>query len=141
MEIDFSKIPNPCFLIEEGLLRKNLQLIQSVQDRAGVEIILAFKGFSMWKAFPIVREYIRGAAASGAYESKLAADEMKVLAHTYSPAFHPTDFKKVMENSSHITFNSLTQLARFLPDIKNFSRKISVGIRVNPDFLEAGHIQ
>src|SRR5512133_854857 len=136
MEIDFSKIPNPCFLIEEGLLRKNLRLIQSVKEQAGVQIILAFKGFSMWKAFPIVREYIGGAAASGAYESKLAADEMKALAHTYSPAFHPSDFNKVMENSSHITFNSLSQLERFLPDIKNFSHKISVGIRVNPEFSE-----
>ena len=136
MEIDFLKIPNPCFLIEEGLLRKNLRLIQSVKKQAGVEIILAFKGFSMWKVFPIVREYIQGAAASGAYESKLAADEMKALAHTYSPAFHPSDFNKVMENSSHITFNSLSQLERFLPDIKNFSHKISVGIRVNPEFSE-----
>jgi carboxynorspermidine decarboxylase len=136
MTIDFSKIPNPCFLIEEELLRKNLRLIQSVKEQAGVEIILAFKGFSMWKAFPIVREYISGAAASGAYESKLATNEMKTLAHTYSPAFHPSDFNKVMENSSHITFNSLSQLKRFLPEIKNFSHKISVGIRVNPEFSE-----
>src|SRR5512133_1428227 len=126
MTIDFSKIPTPCYLIEEELLRKNLRLIQSVKEKAGVDIILAFKGFSMWKAFPIVREYISGAAASGAYEARLAADEMKSLAHTYSPAFQSSDFKVVMENSSHITFNSLSQLERFLPDVKSFSRKISV---------------
>ena len=90
----------------------------------------------MWKAFPIVREYIQGAAASGAYEAKLAADEMKTLAHTYSAAFQKSDFNAVMENSSHITFNSLTQLNRFLPDVYNFSRKISVGLRVNPEFSE-----
>ncbi|MCX6239841.1 MAG: carboxynorspermidine decarboxylase [Bacteroidia bacterium] len=136
MTIDFSKIPTPCYLIEEELLRKNLSLIQSVKEEAGVEIILAFKGFSMWKAFPIVREYIKGAAASGAYEARLAADEMKTLAHTYSPAFQPSDFNVVMENSSHITFNSLSQLERFLPDVKKFPRKISVGIRVNPEFSE-----
>ncbi len=136
MTIDFSKIPTPCYLIEEELLRKNLSLIQSVKERAGVEIILAFKGFSMWKAFPIVREYISGAAASGAYEAKLSVDEMKTLAHTYSPAFQLSDFNEVLENSSHITFNSLSQLERFLPDVKNFSRKISVGIRVNPEFSE-----
>ena len=136
MTIDFSKIPTPCYLLEEKLLRKNLRLIQSVREEAGVDIILAFKGFSMWKAFPIVREYISGAAASGAYEAKLAVDEMKTLAHTYSPAFQQSDFNVVLENSSHITFNSLTQLERFLPDVKNFSRKISVGIRVNPEFSE-----
>jgi len=136
MAINFSKIPNPCYIIEEELLRKNLRLIQAVKEQAGVDIILAFKGFSMWKAFPIVREYISGAAASGPYEAKLASDEMKILAHTYSPAFQYSDFKVVLENSSHITFNSLSQLERFLPDVKNFSRKISVGIRVNPEFSE-----
>jgi len=136
MTIDFSKIPTPCYLIEEELLRKNLRLIQSVKEKAGVEIILAFKGFSMWRAFPILREYISGAAASGAYEAKLAADEMKTLAHTYSPAFQRSDFNVVLENSSHITFNSLSQLERFLPDVRNFSRKISAGIRVNPEFSE-----
>jgi len=136
MAIDFSKIPTPCYLLEEKLLRKNLRLIQSVKEEAGVDIILAFKGFSMWKAFPIIREYISGAAASGAYEAKLAVDEMKTLAHTYSPAFQQSDFNVVLENSSHITFNSLSQLERFLPDVLNFSRKISVGIRVNPEFSE-----
>jgi len=136
MAIDFSKIPTPCFLIEEALLRKNLRLIQSVKNQVGVDIILAFKGFSMWKVFPIVREYISGAAASGAYEAKMAVDEMKTLAHTYSPAFQHSDFKVVMENSSYITFNSLSQLERFLPDVQKFSRKISVGIRVNPEFSE-----
>jgi carboxynorspermidine decarboxylase len=136
MSIDFSKIPTPCYLIEEELLRENLRLIKSVKDEAGVEIILAFKGFSMWKAFAIVREYISGTAASGAYEAKLAADEMKVLAHTYSPAFRHSDFNEVLANSSHITFNSLSQFEKFFPDVKNFSRKISVGIRVNPEFSE-----
>eukprot|EP00825_Cyclidium_porcatum_P035488 TRINITY_DN37229_c0_g1_i1.p1 TRINITY_DN37229_c0_g1~~TRINITY_DN37229_c0_g1_i1.p1 ORF type:complete len:131 (-),score=4.88 TRINITY_DN37229_c0_g1_i1:165-557(-) len=115
MKIDISKIPSPCYLIEEQLLRRNLEQIKSVSEAAGVEIILAFKGFSMWKTFPVVREYISGAAGSGAWEAKLASDEMKCLAHTYSPAFQLSDFNVVLENSSHITFNSLSQLTRFLP--------------------------
>ncbi len=136
MEIDFSEILTPCYLIEETLLRKNLQLIKGVKEQAGIDIILAFKGFSMWKAFPVIREYITGAAASGAFEAKLATDEMKTLAHTYSPAFQYSDFNVVMENSSHITFNSLSQLEKFLPVVEKFKRKISVGLRVNPEFSE-----
>jgi carboxynorspermidine decarboxylase len=138
MPIDYSKIPSPCYLLDEALLRKNLRLIQSVKEAAGVDIILAFKGFSMWKAFPIVREYISGAAASGAFEAKLATDEMKTLAHTYSPAFQHSDFEEVMANSSHITFNSLSQLNQFSPVVNSFHRKISIGIRVNPEFSEVG---
>ena len=136
MSINFSEIPSPCYLLEEDLLRKNLLLIQSVKESAGIDIILAFKGFSMWKAFPSVREYISGFAASGAYEARLGVEEMKTLAHTFSPAFHTNDFNDVMQNSSHITFNSLSQLERFRPAVQNFSRKISLGIRVNPEFSE-----
>ena len=40
--IDFTRFPSPCYIMEEELLRKNLNLIKSVADRAGVEIILAF---------------------------------------------------------------------------------------------------
>jgi carboxynorspermidine decarboxylase len=133
---DLSNIQSPCYILDEGLLRKNLALIKSVKDRAGVDIILAFKGFSLWRSFPILREYINGAAASGAYEAKLATDELKTFAHTYSAAFQEYDFNEVLENSSHITFNSLNQLNRFAPAVQAFSRKISVGLRVNPEFSE-----
>ena len=74
MSINFSEIPTPCYLLEEDLLRKNLRLIKSVKKSARIDIILAFKGFSMWKAFPIVREYISGFAASGAYEARLGVE-------------------------------------------------------------------
>ena len=136
MSIDISKIPNPCYVIEESLLRKNLEKIRSVSQEAGVEIILAFKGFSLWKVFPIVREYISGATASGANEARLAFGEMNCLAHTYSPAFTDADFQTVLDCSSHITFNSLTQLEHFIDQVKAYQRAITVGLRVNPEFSE-----
>ena len=136
MSIDFLKIPNPCYVIEESLLRKNLEKIRRVSQEAGVEIILAFKGFSLWKVFPIVREYITGATASGANEARLAFEEMNSLAHTYSPAFTDADFQTVLDCSSHITFNSLTQLEHFIDRVKAYQRVITVGLRVNPEFSE-----
>jgi carboxynorspermidine decarboxylase len=136
MPTDFSKIPSPCYVIDEDLLRKNLELISNVKEEAGIEIILAFKGFSMWKAFPLIRQYISGATASGAWEARLAAEEMQSPAHTYSPAFTEDDFYEVLNNSSHITFNSLSQLEKFLPEVNNFKRKISVGLRVNPEYSD-----
>ena len=50
--MDFDKIPSPCYVMEESLLRNNLKLIKSVKDRANVNIILAFKAFALWKSFP-----------------------------------------------------------------------------------------
>ena len=134
--IDIHKVPSPCYVMDEALLRKNLSLIKSVADRAGVEIILAFKSFAMWKSFPIFREYIRYTTASSVYEARLAYEEFGSKAHTYSPAYTDTDFPVIMRCSSHITFNSFSQFRRFYPMVEAFGEKITCGIRINPEYSE-----
>ncbi|MBB4035032.1 carboxynorspermidine decarboxylase [Dysgonomonas hofstadii] len=132
--IEIDKIPSPCFVMEEELLRKNLSLIKSVKERAGVNIILAFKAFAMWKSFPIIREYIPHSTASSVYEAQLAYEEMGSLAHTFSPAYTEENFPIFMRYSSHITFNSLSQFNRFYPDTLKYRKKVSCGLRINPEF-------
>ena len=134
--IDIDKVPSPCYVMDEKLLRKNLSLITSVADKAGVEIILAFKSFAMWKSFPIFREYIRYTTASSVYEARLAYEEFGSKAHTYSPAYTETDFPVIMKCSSHITFNSFNQFRHFYPEIEANEEKISCGIRINPEYSE-----
>jgi carboxynorspermidine decarboxylase len=134
--MDMDKIPSPCYVIEERLLRENLSLIKRVKEAAGVNIILAFKAFAVWKAFPVVREYISFSTASSAYEARLAYEEMGNLAHTYSPAYTEADFPSIMAHSSHITFNSLSQFERFYPLVKASGRTVSCGLRVNPEYSE-----
>jgi carboxynorspermidine decarboxylase len=136
MAVDFTKVPSSCYVLDEQLLKKNLELIKYVKEASGVEIILAFKGFAMWSVFPIVKEYIQGAAASGLHEARLAYEKLGTLAHTYSPAFNKTDFEEVMQYSSHITFNSLAQVETFMPILKKSKRIISAGLRVNHEFSE-----
>ena len=128
------QIPSPCYVLEEDLLRKNLVLIKSVKDRTGVNIILAFKAFAIWKAFPIIREYIPYSTASSIFEAQLAFEEMGSLAHTYSPAYTEDDFPIIMKYSSHITFNSLSQFDRFYPMIAADGKRISCGLRINPEY-------
>lgn len=132
--IDFNQFPSPCYIMEEELVRRNLNLIKSVKDRAGVEIILAFKSFAMWRSFPIFREYIDHSTASSVYEARLALEEFGSKAHTYSPAYTEEDFPEIMRCSSHITFNSLTQYERFYQQAAQ--EGISCGIRVNPEYSE-----
>ena len=132
--IDFNQFPSPCYIMEEELLRRNLNLIKSVKDRAGVEIILAFKSFAMWRSFTIFREYIDHSTASSVYEARLALEEFGSKAHTYSPAYTEEDFPEIMRCSSHITFNSLTQYERFYQQAAQ--EGISCGIRVNPEYSE-----
>lgn len=129
-----NQIETPCYVLDETLFRNNLSLIKSVKERAGITIILAFKAFSLWKVFPIVREYISYSTASSIHEARLAFEEMGNLAHTFSPAYTEKEFPAILGYSSHITFNSLTQFERFYPMTKKAGHKISCGLRVNPEF-------
>ena len=134
--IDLNAIPSPCYVMEEKLLRNNLALIKRVKEEAGVNIILAFKAFALWKSFPIVREYIPHSTASSKFEAQLAFEEMGSPAHTYSPAYTEADFPAILKYSSHITFNSLSQFDRFYPLVKADGRGISCGLRINPEFSD-----
>lgn len=132
--IDFDKIPSPCYVMEESLLRNNLKLIKSVKDRANVNIILAFKAFALWKSFPIIREYIGYSTASSINEARLAFEEMGSLAHTYAPSYSDVEFPIFLDYSSHITFNSLSQFERFYPKVLESGKNIKCGLRINPEF-------
>ena len=125
----------PVYIIEETLLRRNLQLIADVAKEADVEIILAFKAFALWKTFPIFREYINSTTASCLSEARLALEEFGAKAHTYSPAYTDEEIDDIVRCSSHLTFNSLSQYERFHDRVEG---KASIGLRVNPEYSEVG---
>lgn len=137
--IDYGKVPSPCYVIDEERFRKNLSLIRHVSYESGAEIILAFKGFAMWGVFPIVKEYVSGAAASSADEARLCFEEIGSPAHTYSPVFKENDFESIIKYSSHITFNSLNQYRKYSNHLQKYSEKKSAGLRINPEFSEVSH--
>lgn len=132
--IDFSKVPSPCFVMEEELLRNNLKKIADVKKRAGVEIILAFKAFALWKAFPIINEYVGFSTASSINEARLAYEEMGNLAHTYAPSYTDEEFPEFLKYSSHISFNSVAQFERFYPKVVSDGNRVKCGLRINPEF-------
>ena len=45
--IDFTRFPSPCYVVDERLVRRNLERIDTVQQRTGCKVLLALKGFSM----------------------------------------------------------------------------------------------
>lgn len=132
--IEYTTFPNPCYVIEETKLRKNLEIIKSVSKQADVEIILAFKAFALWKTFPIFREYISHTTASSRDEATLAYEGFGSKAHTYSPAYDENNIDEIIRCSSHITFNSFSQWNKYGP--RAIAKGISCGIRVNPQYSE-----
>lgn len=124
-------------MIQEPLLRQNLELIKHVAEEADVEFILAFKAFALWRTFPIFRQYIRHTTASSLCEARLSLEEFGSLAHTYSPAYEDDEFPDILHCSGHVTFNSLSQYQRLRPISQHFSEHpVSYGLRVNPEYSE-----
>jgi carboxynorspermidine decarboxylase len=132
--IDFQQIPSPCYVLEETLLKKNLEKLKYVQDQAGIEIICALKGFSMYSTFPMVKQYLAGSTASSLHEARLGFEEMGAKAHVYSPAYLEHEWEELTSYSSHISFNSLNQFTQF--GERASAKGISFGLRINPQYAE-----
>ena len=135
MPIDFNKIQTPCYVMDELLLRNNLQLIKKFKEAAAVDILVSFKAFSNWGVFPIFKEYGFGASASSINEARLAFEELGVKAHTYSPAFEDRYIEDILKYSSHISFNSINQMRKYSK--RAIQHGVSIGLRVNPEFSDS----
>ena len=132
----YENLPSPCFVMFEEALEANLQLLDLVQKEADVTVICALKGFAFWRSFPLIRQYLSGATASSLNEAQLIVEEMHCEAHTYAPAYLEEEFETLLYYSSHLTFNSLSQWVRFRDKAMNVPKKISFGLRVNPEYSE-----
>jgi carboxynorspermidine decarboxylase len=135
MPIDFNNIQTPCYVIDEVLLRNNLELINQVKKAAAIDILVALKAFSNWGVFPIFKEYGFGASASSINEARLAFEELGVRTHTYSPAFEDRTIPDILRYSSHISFNSINQLRKYFGMASQ--NGVSIGLRVNPEFSDS----
>lgn len=132
----FEGLGRAAYVMEETRLRRNLELIKGVAERADAEIILAFKAFALWKTFPVFREYISATTASSLNELRLAFEEFGAKAHTYSPAYTDEEIADIAGMSSHLTFNSLSQYERFHEKACGGNPEVSLGLRVNPEYSE-----
>lgn len=136
MNIDFSIPPTPCYVIDEHLLTENLKILQSVEKRTGCKILLAQKAFSMFSVYPLIGKYLSGVASSSLFEARLGYEEMGKEVHIYAPAYREDEFGDILRYCDHIVFNSFSQWNKFKTEIKNCPKKISCGIRVNPEYSE-----
>ena len=135
----FAALPTPCYLLDEGTLRRNGELLAGVAERTGCRILLAQKAFSNYDCYPLLARYLAGAEASGLYEARLGAEEMPGKeVHVFCAAYRDDEFGELLQYADHIVFNSLNQLAKFGPAAKAAGRQ--VGLRVNPECsTQQGH--
>jgi carboxynorspermidine decarboxylase len=132
LKYDVTRVPSPCYLIDLGLLRKNLEVLAGVQHRTGCRILLALKGFAAWSTFGLCRQYLAGAAASSLHEAKLAREYFDKEVHLCAPAYRDDEMDAYLQIVDHIVFNSFTQWQRYRKQILSARRPIHCGLRVNP---------
>lgn len=129
-------IPTPAFVVYEELLRDNLAKLKKVEEETGVKIIMAFKANSLWKTFPIIKDFFTASTASSLNEMQLSLDYLGNDVHAYCPVYTPATFPRFLEGCSHITFNSLGQFESFKEQASAFElssgKHVSLGLRVNP---------
>ncbi|WP_315081557.1 carboxynorspermidine decarboxylase [uncultured Clostridium sp.] len=135
--IDLNKLPSPCYLVDERLLKKNLAKLDYVQKETGANVILATKAFSMYSTFSLIGKYLKGVTSSSLFEARLGYEEMGKQVHIFSPAYREDEFDEIMKYCDHIVFNSFNQWKLYKDRVKNYSgKKIECGIRINPEYSE-----
>lgn len=133
---DLNKIQTPCYVVDRGLLDKNLKILDEVQRRTGCKILLALKGFSMFSLFPQIGEVLAGITSSSLFEARLGYEEMGKEVHMYAPAYQDKEFDELMKYCDHFVFNSFAQYNKFKDRVKNNSKHIECGLRINPEYSE-----
>ncbi len=130
--------PSPAYVVDLGQLRRNLSILNDVQQRSGAKILMAMKAFSMWSVFPLIRQTMHGVCASSPWEARLGREEFGGEVHSFAAAFKESDVQELLSISDHLVFNSFNQLERFRPLWEKSG--VSIGLRVNLDHSE-GHTE
>lgn len=128
------QLKTPCYIIDEGRLMHNLEILKSVETMTGCKILLAQKAFSCFYEYPLIGNYISGTTASGLYEARLGREEMNKENHVFSPAYRREDMEELVKICDHIVFNSFSQLEKY----RELCKGVSIGIRINPQCSTQG---
>lgn len=141
IKFDVTKVPSPCFVVDESLLERNAAVLDTVQKRTGAKVLLALKGFAMWSLFPLLSRAkgqgpLHGACASSPHEARLARETFGGEVHAFAAAFSPADMQDILRYADHITFNSFSQWESLKHLVAASPRSIECGLRVNPEHSE-----
>ena len=135
-DFDLSRVPSPCFVVDEVAVERNLKVLADVADQSGAVVLSALKAFSMFALAPLVSRYLSGTCASGLFEARLGREEYGGELATYCTGYKASEIDEIIGLSDHVIFNSVAQKDRFLPRIRAADRPVQVGLRLNPEHSE-----
>lgn len=134
--MDFRSLETPCYVVDAARIRRNAEIMRDVQRRSGCRILLALKGFAMFRTFPLIRDCLAGVTASSVSEAFLGKNEFGGELHAYAPAYSDRDIADLAPIVDHLVFNSLSQLDRHRKAAAAVRERGGFGLRVNPEHSE-----
>ena len=137
-------IPSPCFVIDCQGLERNLAILDDVQKRTGVKILLALKAFAAWAFFQSISKTYQGplvgTCASSVHEARLGYEKFGGEVHCFAAAFSQAEICELIPICDHLVFNSINQWLRFKDLAKDLAKKlertVNFGLRINPEHSE-----
>ncbi|MGJ8693008.1 MAG: carboxynorspermidine decarboxylase [Thalassotalea sp.] len=138
-QLALSRLPSPCFVVDEVAIEANLSIINAIQTQSGAKILHALKAFSLWKLAGLTNQYLSGTCSSGLHEALLAKAHYSGEIHVFSAAYNESDLRELLTFADHLVFNSCSQLLRFYSlcaDAKAKRPNLQFGLRVNPEHSE-----
>ncbi len=133
---DLTRVPSPCFVVDEVAIERNLSILDDVAQRSGARVFLALKAFSMFELAPLVGRYLSGTCASGVHEARLAHEKYSGEVATFCAGYKAADLDQIIACSDHIIFNSPAQKSRFEGQIRASAKPVEIGLRINPEHSE-----
>jgi len=137
--LDLSRLPSPCFVVDEVAVERNLRILRQVADASGAKVLAALKAFSMWRLAPLVSRYLDGTCSSGLHEALLGSTYYEGEVHVFSAAYSEASLREILMLADHVVFNSCGQWQRFQPLVQAARKQrphIQFGLRINPEHSE-----
>lgn len=136
---DPTRVPSPCFVVDEAAVEANLAILGRVQKESGAKVLAALKAFSMWHFGPLVGRYLSGTCSSGLHEATLGRDHYGGEVHVFSAGYSEDELREILGFADRVVFNSVGQWRRFQPLIlaaKAARPGLEFGLRLNPEHSE-----
>ncbi|WP_237064180.1 MULTISPECIES: carboxynorspermidine decarboxylase [Microbulbifer] len=141
---DPSRVPSPCFVVDEAALRDNLAVLADVQERSGARVLAALKAFSMFRTGHLIAEYLSGTCASGLHEARLGYEEYGGRdqgreVHVFSAGYKEDELRQILGIAHHVIFNSFSQWKRYRAlclEAQQQRPELRFGLRINPEHSE-----
>ncbi len=124
-------VETPAFVIDESEVRENLDVLNKIKDKAGIEILFSIKSLAEPNMMRLIDSHVGGFSTSSLFEARLAHGiaENRERIHIVTPGLDMREIEEISKYAGHITYNSIDQAKRLNEAI---TKPYVAGIRVNP---------